>query len=288
MANRKRTPTFSVQKLVRTLLLIAGGITVCLLIPAIAKFLVFTPIFSLISTEKEINKSIVALLTSAVIVLSYYYFFLIVEKRKIPDLNLKQLPSALLFGSAIGFGIISLVIGILYLMGNYSVYSVNSMSVLLQPFLLFLVMGVFEEIIFRGIIFRIIEEFWGIRSALLISSFLFGFTHFSNSGFNYFSGIAISLHLGLLTAIVFSIYRNIWYPVFLHVSWNMAFVIYGVTVSGANDIPSYMNASLTGPTIISGGLFGPENSILTIIISLVVFLFLYSKKTIAVSAEKRK
>jgi membrane protease YdiL (CAAX protease family) len=281
-------PAFKSQKLVRTIILIAGGLMACLLIPAVFKFFVFVPIFSLISAETETTKGIVALLTSIVLVLSYYYFFGIVEKRKITELNLRRLPPAFLLGSTIGFGIISLVIGILYLMGNYTVESTNSMEDLLQPFLLFLVMGVFEEILFRGIVFRIIEDLWGIKSALLISSIIFGFIHFSNSGFNYFSGIAIFLHLGLLTAIVFSIYRNIWYAVFLHVSWNMAFAFYGLSVSGADDIPSYLNGNLSGPTIISGGTFGPENSIITIIVSLCVFIFLYNKKTIILSGGKRE
>ena len=64
--------------------------------------------------------------------------------------------------------------------------------------MMFSVMGILEEIVFRGIIYRITEKKLGTIWALIFSSLIFGFGHAANTNFNLFSGLAIALELGLL------------------------------------------------------------------------------------------
>ncbi|NOZ48239.1 MAG: CPBP family intramembrane metalloprotease [Chlorobi bacterium] len=261
--------------ILRTSGLITGGILTCIIVPAIFKILVFKPIISLFVDNETIIKSIVAGLTILILILSYYLFYSFFEKRRISELIISKVHKSILLSFLFGFGLISLVVFILYLSGNYSFVQVNPFSNLLEPFMLFTVMGILEEFIFRGIIFRIIENVSNTIYALIVSSLVFGFIHFANSGFSLFSGIAITLHLGLLTGILFSVTKNIWYPVFLHIGWNFAFVFYGIIVSGADELNTFIEAKLSGPAIITGGEFGPENSIITILLSLIVFMLIY-------------
>jgi len=211
-------------------------------------------------------------------VITYYFFFKLIEKREVTELDIRHLPKSLVFGFLLGFGLISMVVFTLYILGNYTIVSINSLRVLSSPLLLFVVMGIWEEIIFRGIIFRIVENALGTIYALVISSVIFSVVHFSNTGFNLVSSIAIVLELGILTGIVFSITRNIWYPIFLHIGWNFAFVFYGITVSGADELNTFIEGNLTGPAVITGGDFGPENSLITILLSVIVFAILYLRK----------
>lgn len=251
------------------------AIVVCILIPAIIKFTIFTPLVSLLTDNVDLVKLIVAPLTTIVLVLTYYFFFKYFEKRKVAEVNLSKLPQAILYGFFFGFGLISLVVITLYTMNCYTIIDINRLSMLIKPLMLFIVMGVLEEIIFRGIIYRILENMLGTIFALIISSLLFGFVHFSNPGFNIFSGLTIALELGLLTGIIYSSTRNIWCPIFLHIGWNFSFVFYGVTVSGANDFTSFIESNISGYSIFTGGEFGPENSVITIIYSLIAFAMLF-------------
>ncbi len=118
-----------------------------------------------------------------------------------------------MFGFLGGFLLISFVILSFYLIGSYTVTSVNHFSVLTKPLIIFIVMGIWEEVIFRGIIFRITESKLGTLRALIISSLIFGFVHATNDNFNFLSSLAVALELGLLTGITYSITRRLWVPI---------------------------------------------------------------------------
>jgi len=197
------------------------------------------------------------------------------EQREVSELAGRPFFQDSLTGFGIGFALITFVTGILYLLGYYSPVTIHPPTVLFKPLIIFSVMGVWEEIIFRGIIYRITENSLGTIHALLISSLISGFIHFSNSGFNWFSGLAIALELGLLTGIAYTLTGRLWMPIALHIGWNFNFVIFGTVVSGAKEFSSLLESRLTGPELVTGGEFGPENSLLTILISLALFVLLF-------------
>lgn len=254
------------------------GIFTCLVVPILIKTAILQPLFGLLDISETISKSIQGIITTVVILFTYWLFVKWFEKRKATELSKENLAKELVFGFLGGFLLISFVTLFFYLLGYYTVTSVNHFSVLIKPLIIFIVMGVWEEVIFRGIIFRITESKLGTVWALIISSLIFGFVHASNDNFNFFSGLAIALELGLLTGITFSITRRLWVPIALHIGWNISLVFYGTIVSGATEFPSFIVSKLQGVDIITGGTFGPENSIITIIFSLIVFGFLYKQK----------
>jgi len=251
------------------------GILFSLLVPVAVKILVLKPVFGLINPDEQISKTIQGFITIGIILASYHYFSKKFENREIRELSKAHFIKDNLTGFATGFALISLVAGIMYLFGYYLPVSINNPTILFKPLMIFCIMGVWEEIIFRGIIYRITEESLGTIRALLISSFIFGFVHFSNSGFNWISGPAIALSIGLLTGILYTLSGRLWMSISLHIGWNISFVFWGMTVSGAQEFPSFIESRLTGPDWISGGKFGPENSLLTVFLSIILFSFFY-------------
>ncbi|MFY7860715.1 MAG: CPBP family intramembrane glutamic endopeptidase, partial [Chitinophagales bacterium] len=139
-----------------------------------------------------------------------------------------------------------------------------------------------EEILIRGIIFRILEEWLGSWIALLISALIFGFMHIGNDGASAFVAIAIAVEAGILLGAAFIYSRNLWLPIAIHFSWN--FVqggIYGARVSGFKLSESLVNAEIAGNELITGGLFGPEGSIQAMILCTlagVILLYFAHKK----------
>jgi uncharacterized protein len=125
--------------------------------------------------------------------------------------------------------------------------------------------GFAEELLFRGILFRWIEEFAGSWAALIITSALFGLAHIFNANATWFSSFAIAVEAGLLLGGAYMLTRSLWAPIGLHAAWNFTQgYIFDIPVSGvpANGL---VEAKLSGPALLSGGQFGLEASVLGLV-----------------------
>ncbi len=283
MGNRIKKITYKISESAIATAVI--GILICLIIPILIKIVILKPLFELIVISEIISKSIQGIISTVIILYTYSQYVKIFEKRKVTELSKNNLGLELFIGFSGGFIFISFIVFLFYWLGYYRVESINYSSVMIKPIIIFIVMGVWEEIIFRGIIFRIAENKFGTEWALLISSLIFGFVHATNDNFNFLSGLAIALELGLLTGIAFSITKRLWIPIALHIGWNASIVFYGLVVSGASEFDTFIISTTRGNDFITGGMFGIENSIITISLSLIVFTFLYRLKILLTNKE---
>jgi hypothetical protein len=125
-----------------------------------------------------------------------------------------------------------------------------------------------EEVVFRGAIFRIAEERFGTSAALIISAALFGLVHAANPGATLVSTVAIALEAGALLGVVYSVSRTLWLPMGLHFGWNFTEGgIFGSAVSGGSS-HGLIDSELSGSTLITGGAFGPEASVIAVTLCL--------------------
>lgn len=199
----------------------------------------------------------------------------LVERRPLAEAGLwgPRAPRELAAGFAVGAALISVVIGILALAGWYRVEGLGwatpaaQAGGLLRALALFLFVAVFEEALFRGIIFRTLEELLGSWVALLISAALFGAAHLANPAATAASAAAIALEAGLLLGAAYLLTRNLWLPIGIHWAWNLfEGPIYGTAVSG-NEMGSLLRSSTTGPETWTGGAFGPEAGLVAVILA---------------------
>lgn len=238
------------------------------------KLLALTPL------EKDYRNLLKGLFVSALCVFSYILFFKKYEKRTIVEFSTKGLAKNLIIGTLIGFTLQSLTILVIYLNGNYSVVNINPISFILIPFTIMFTVAIIEEILVRGIIFRIVEEKLGTYISLTISSVLFGVFHLANPHGTLISAICITM-AGFMLGAAFIYSRNLWFPIALHFAWNFTQSgIYGAITSGNEKTSSLLNAKLQGPEFITGGEFGPEGSIQAILFCAVgaVTLLVLSQK----------
>ena len=178
-------------------------------------------------------------------------------------------------GIAIGALLFCLVAAIAALLGAYRITGRGDPSDLLLPLITSAIMPAFmEELLFRGILFRWIEEFGGSWAALIITSALFGMAHSLNPGATWFSSFAIAVEAGLLLGGAYMLTRSLWMPIGLHAAWNYTQgPILGVPVSG-NEVHGIFEAKLSGPVILSGGSFGLEASVIAIAVCTAAGLWL--------------
>ena len=171
-----------------------------------------------------------------------------------------------------------LVTGCIALLGGYRIDSVNwDWNVLIRSLFMFLVVGVGEEVLFRGIVFRMIDDRWGTAVALLVSALIFGFVHISNNNATVWSSVAIAVEAGLLLGAAYKWSGTLWVPIGIHWSWNyFQGPVFGFAVSG-NGTQSLVNPVIQGSDWLTGGSFGAEASIPAFVLGLslaIVFLLL--------------
>jgi membrane protease YdiL (CAAX protease family) len=136
--------------------------------------------------------------------------------------------------------------------------------------------AVTEEVLFRGVIYRIVEERTGSVIAIVVSSLLFGLTHLLNGGATLWGTLAIAVEGGAMLAVAYAATRSLWLPIGLHFAWNFAESgIFGSTVSGSTDSETgLLRTVLSGPAALTGGGFGPEASLFALLCCLVPTLLL--------------
>jgi uncharacterized protein len=208
------------------------------------------------------------LAVAVVILASYKLVVRHLGARKHDDLSgpgaLRQLGA----GLGIGASLFALIVGVAALIGIYRLHGAGDDSDLLPSLVRTgLFPAIAEEIIYRAILFRWIEEFAGSWAALFLSSLLFGLSHMDNPSADVLSTVGIMLEGGVLLGGAYILTRRLWFPMGIHASWNLTQgEIFDIPVSG-NDAHGLVEASLQGPDFLSGGGFGLEASLISITIA---------------------
>ena len=170
-----------------------------------------------------------------------------------------------------------LFIGSLILVANKNLYFTNAFFNpvnILAGIVLYAIVSLIEETVFRGYLLNNLMESMHPWWALLISSILFAVMHIGNDNSNFLSIINIFL-ASILLSINYIYTRNLWYALFFHFGWNFfQGPVLGYKVSGINTSGSIMQQSLEGSNTLTGGEFGFEGSaICTVLLLIVIILF---------------
>ncbi|MCA9734941.1 MAG: CPBP family intramembrane metalloprotease [Deferribacteres bacterium] len=222
----------------------------------------------------ELWKLTKTVITIVVALFAYAVFVKYVERRSESEIACTGAVEELLQGVTLGAGLFSAVIAAIWISGSYQVLSVHNLPVLIPPLYTSLSAGFIEEVIFRGIIFRIMQESLGSWIAIAVSAALFGFGHAANPNATLYSSVAIALEAGILLAAAFMFTRRLWLAIGLHFAWNFTQGgIFGVAVSG-HDVRGLLNAQLSGHELITGGNFGAEASIFALIFCVIAGAYL--------------
>ena len=205
------------------------------------------------------------------------------DKKSFPSLGLKRtqrtLPD-LLFGFFLSAVMAGMFFGLALLFGfieyhglnwgntapgtDYvsfiSVISIGSLALFLVEHIL---VGYWEELVFRGYLFQNLREGLGLVLAIIVSCLLYGLIHASNPNATVLSSAIIVL-FGFLRIYGYLSTKMLWLSMGMHIGWNFfQGPIFGFSASG-HQTATLIDQSPTGADWLSGGAFGPEGSILII------------------------
>ena len=139
-----------------------------------------------------------------------------------------------------------------------AVLTVLTAGVILLPY------AALEEVVFRGYILQRLRQRHGVAWALGVSSALFGLVHIANPGAQNSALPVLGVLLaGLYLGAAYLLTESLWLPVFLHTAWNLfEGPVFGFPVSGMEVARSVLQTQTVGPTLWTGGKFGPEAGLL--------------------------
>jgi uncharacterized protein len=235
---------------------------VAILFIAIPFAVVSTPI-NLFVTEKSL-KRVGALLLAAVVLAAYSAYVRVIEKRPVAELSGNRAIGETALGLALGALLFSVTIGILAVAGVYRVAGSNGWQAMLAILPASILSGVLEEVLIRGIVFRILEQWLGSWIALGTSAAIFGVLHLVNPGATLLDAAAIGIEAGVLLGAAFMLTRRLWLCIGIHIAWNFTQGgIFSVAVSGGAS-KGLLRSSMVGPDWLTGGAFGAEASVVAL------------------------
>jgi uncharacterized protein len=209
-----------------------------------------------------------------------------IERREPTELSARHLLPEAAAGFAAGLVLFSSVMAILWAAGVYHPDGRGTASGLAAGFVAALVAGVIEETMFRGLLFRLSSKILGTWGALLLTSSLFGAAHAFNPGATFSSSLAIALEAGVLLGAAYAATQRLWVPIGLHIGWNFTEgSVFGMSVSGGTTNAGLLRGSLNGPRMLTGGQFGPEASIVAVVVCLTAALYFIRRTTTLHRAE---
>src|SRR5215831_760083 len=128
-----------------------------------------------------------------------------------------------------------------------------------------LAVGFFEELLFRGYALYTLADGISFWPAAVIMGLVFSGAHMGNPGENYLGAAAI-MFFALFVSALLRRTGDLWLAVGFHASydWGASF-FFGVSNSGTQGAGHLLNPRIQGPAWLTGGTVGPEASIVTFI-----------------------
>jgi hypothetical protein len=197
----------------------------------------------------------------------YVGFVRVVERRPVTELALPGMGRELGAGMLLGAGLYAACIAVLVILGVYRIDGIDSWLVPLGLLWFGLSSGFFEEMLFRGVLFRITQEVFGSWVALAVSSLAFGLVHLNNPGATFQGVLFIALEAGVLLAAAYMLTGRLWLSMGFHAAWNFTQgAILPVHVSGSGTSQALVKASIDGPDLLTGGVYGLESSLVALVL----------------------
>jgi len=262
----------------------------CVAIPMAVVKLGVLPLLHLAlgSTGRSASLASAALMTVAM-ASGFWGYIHFLEHR--PATELAPRPALTLLGVASAIALIGGPMLALYATGFYRLQAYQGLTAYWPAIPTVLAAGVFEEILFRGLIFTALERLMGSVPALIVQSLIFAAPHMFNANWTGWIDLLAGALIGAMWTCLYMLWRNIWAVAFHHAAWNLTIVASGLPLSGLEDFRAAapFRSVYSGPDLTTGGAAGPEPSVVTMAVVALALgaLLLLAQRTHKLRAPQR-
>ncbi|WP_029187919.1 CPBP family intramembrane glutamic endopeptidase [Streptococcus suis] len=234
-------------------------------------YFAFMPLFFIFIDNAFVTLSL-ELLAFAFISLAIILWARFVEKS--PWLGLGMTKKGAFKDFILGWGIgAAMLITCVLLMWGFGAIQVTSFQFsanLVGEFLILVlawsIQGTTEELLTRGWMFSSLAAKHNIPVGILVSSLFFTFLHLGNDGISLIPLLDLTLFT-ILACLVMLKTGNLWVIGGLHAAWNcFQGNVFAFPVSGTQAGQAFIAVETSGPDWLSGGAFGVEGSIISLLI----------------------
>ena len=208
-------------------------------------------------------------LGALVSIVGFFAIVRFVSSRRVAEFSSPGAGREIGWGLVIGVGIVAAAVAVLALLTVYRVIDIQLGWGVVTGLMFGLGPAVMEEIFFRGILLRILDDWVGSWGALVIVSVLFALVHSFSSPAGPIAALFILISASLVINMAWFLTRRLWLPIALHLGLNAAQgALFGLNVSGNHTGQGLFRAELIGPDILTGGAVGGEGSLPFLVIAL--------------------
>lgn len=194
--------------------------------------------------------------------LGYWAYVKRAEGRDVTELGASGALAECAWGVALGVLMGLLTLAPLWGIGVYRVEGLGDTFPLVGQIPEMLLVAVMEELLMRGVVFRISQQAWGTRWALVLTTLLFVVAHVP--GDINVMGMLVTAAASLAFTAAYQLSGRLWLPIGMHFAWNYLFsAVFSVPVSG-HEAKGWLHGSMSGPGWLSGGAYGVEASIMAL------------------------
>ncbi|CYW81123.1 metal-dependent membrane protease [Streptococcus suis] len=175
-----------------------------------------------------------------------------------------------LLGWGIGAAMLTTCTLIMWGLGAIEFTSIQFSTKLVGEFIILIlawsIQGTTEEILTRGWMFSSLSAKHNIPIGIIVSSLFFTFLHLGNNAISLIPILDLTL-FAVLACLIMLKTGNIWVIGGLHAAWNcFQGNVFAFPVSGTDAGQAFVQIGITGPEWLSGGKFGVEGSIISLLV----------------------
>ena len=207
------------------------------------------------------------LLAAVLVWFGYRFYVRRIEKRRAKELATAGMERELGAGLLGGAALVAATFAALAALGAYRLDGVNAIGLaLLLPLAEMVLVGMAEEMVFRGILFGVTARALGNQAGIVVSALVFAVAHLPNEGVSLLA-VGALLAFGVLQAALYMITGRLWVCIGVHVAWNYSLgQLFSATVSGHAANAGLLRGELAGDAMLTGGAFGIEGSLITVLL----------------------
>lgn len=215
-----------------------------------------------------------------VVLMVFTVAFLLIEKKTIHIPVKQNSIKGITSGTVIGFIWIGIAGGTLLLLKQYEIIGKSEVPLLWLWIISAFINVVMQELLVRGYIYQLLKTKYNLTVAVIITTILFTVMH----GGAIEAGVLPVVNvvtMCLFTTALYEAEGTLLAPIMAHAVWNIVGSLFLGGVSLADDYPHFLTLSASENTLLSGGNYKIEASIVTTVLNvalMVLFYFLYRNR----------